>query len=242
MASTSEKTFGQRLEKGRQLSAIISSFPDYEPSNTELIPQKFSDYLNQVAELNNQVAYLNNILSETRKTRFDKYFGKDGLKERCAKIKDYVASLKDGRKSAAYKNILKEYAKFNTKTKKEPVPSTTPESGEVKKKISQSEKSFGSLIGAGRNIYQIIISISDYSPSNVLIKKDDFRVFVESVESINDEVSRNYIAADKAIKDRFLAYEGDDGLKVKIRAIKSYVSSQYGRKSNEFEEVSKIKY
>jgi hypothetical protein len=242
MASTSEKTFGQRLEKGRQIAAIISSFNEYAPSNNEINLQNFEGYLQQVEDLNNNVAHLNNILSETRKSRQNIYLGADGLKERCSKIKDYVASLKEGGKSASYKNIVREYSKFNSRTTKVPPTSTSPEAGDAKKKISQSEKSYGSLIAAGRNIYQIITSIPGYAPSNPMIQKDNFGTFLDSVDNLNNEVSRNYIAADKAIKDRYLAYEGEDGLKVKFRAIKSYVASQYGRKSNEYEEINKIKY
>ena len=53
--SNSERTFGQLLEKGRQLLPHIQNLAGYAPAEVDLEPASFDAFLNLVASANVQV-------------------------------------------------------------------------------------------------------------------------------------------------------------------------------------------
>ena len=104
MPSTSERTFGQRYTKGRELVEYLETLPAYTPGNPDLEPPNLTAFLDSIDIANNDVASKLFVLSTERETRYNLYKGENGLIKRCSQIRDYVASIHaDGKKSLDYK-------------------------------------------------------------------------------------------------------------------------------------------
>lgn len=98
------------------------------------------------------------------------------------------------------------------------------------------------MIKNGWDISMAINEIPGYTPGNELIQKDKFALFLESIDAKNKKVEQMYIPYDKAVWDRYQAYEGAAGLRLRMSKIKSYIAGEYGKQSNEYKEAVKIKY
>jgi hypothetical protein len=170
----------------------------------------------------------------------------DGLLDLSRKVRDYLASQPDGKKTAAFKSVQKLVQKMvNYRKPKNPkdIP-TPPLPGDppASKKRSTSEQSFGSLIRAGEDIHQIILLAAGYAPSNVKLTPAKFNTFLTTLDLLNDDVAAKYNAYDDAVEKRFALYEGKDGLRDRMQQTKEYIASEYGKKSNEYKDAVKIKY
>lgn len=238
MASRSEATFGQRYEKGNQMLILIQSIPNYSPTNTDISISSFQTFLTTLNQLNNTIATNQDALSQVRDARSISYTGQNGLKELGGMIRDYIGSLQGGKKTNLYKNIQKEVARLKgyKKTKIK-----TSDSVDMKS-ISQSEQSFGSLVQSGKNLLSIIQNIQGYSPSNPNITVQGFQTTLNNIEILNNSVQEKLITVTNQLANRREMYEGDNGLRIRLQMIKSYIASTFGKSSQEYKNAVSIKY
>jgi hypothetical protein len=243
MANNQDATFGQKLAKGQQILDYIKTLVNYKSPNLNLNPDKFADLLNQVNEANSIVANTKNLLAQARQKRSDLYYGEDGIKKRCAMIRDFIAILPAGKSSPAYITVQKECQKMNNykkPTKKEEITADSPENN--KKTVSSAETSFGSLLQATKNVLEVIKNIPEFSPANPIINKTGFTQFIADIEAANQAVNTQQYAYNQAVSKRSELYEGANGLHACFQGIKTFIAASYGKSSVEFKEVSKLKY
>lgn len=242
MASVSEKTFGQRLQQARNLHALIEGLADYRPSNNDITAESFGSFIDSVDKANSQAVSGNAALSEARNARIEAYHGSAGLVKFSAMVRDFIASLPGGRTAQAFKNVQRECQKmYNYHKPKKEKPGAEP-SKEEKKTISKSEQSFGSIIQCAKHIHEIIKSVNGYAPSNPALTVQGYGQFIANLEALNENASKLLIARNAALDARSKLYEGADSLKVRMRMIKDYIASNYGKDSKVYKEAVKVKY
>src|SRR6267143_6529008 len=145
MPSTSEQTFGNRLEHGRTLQVALGRILGYKPDNSALNSNNFETFLDSVEDANNLVAASGQTLSDTRVSRRTAYFGDakqgtPGLRTLAGRVRDAVGSMPGGKKSPSYKQIQRLAQKIsNYHTPNKPVTPSPGTTAAVKKKVSQSE-------------------------------------------------------------------------------------------------------
>lgn len=242
MAILSEKTFGQRYAKGRNLAVHIGSITDYAPSNTSLKVSELNALLDTIDTFNNSVATSNDLLKNSRQVRMDSFHGTNGLKARSRQVRDYLASLENGKSSVPYKSVQKETQKMTnyTKPRKEPLPDGSQATMTTH---SQAETSFGSLLQHFKNIIAIIQNMAGaYQPDNTSIHITELLSFIQNIETYNNQVQTHLTITNTQVAARQNLYEGTNGLRERMAAVKYYLSGKYGKSSQVYKDALKIKY
>lgn len=249
MPSTSERTFGNRLEHARSLHAALGKITGYKPDNTALDTAPLGTYLDSVEAANNDVAGKSQVLSDARTGRRLAYFGDakqgvPGLATLAARVRDTVGSMAGGKNSPSYRQIQRLTQKIsNYRPPKKPVtaPPGTPDAN--KKEISQSEASYGSLVQAGRDLAAAAAKVPGYNPSAADLQPAALTAAMTALADNNKTVATALVDVRNAVAARAELYESDQtGLKSKFQQAKAAVAAQFGRRSPEFQSVSHIKY
>ena len=236
MPSTSERTFGQRYTKARDLIEYLKLVPAYAPGNPDLEVPAFETFVDSVDTANNAVANQSSGLQTARDARLVLFKGPEGLIKRCAQIRDYIASVETkGKKSVEYKKVQKVVMRMRgIRLSKKRV--STGAGGTEPKTLSTSEVSFGSMLSAGKEVLQTITGLAAYAPSNTNITTANFTIFITQLDDKNSEIASKLSDWDNAIETRFDLYAA---LKDKVSKIKSALAGQYGRQSNEYKDSLK---
>ena len=242
MASSSEKTFGQRYQSGRNLVTLIENLKNYKPSNEDIMAENFSVFMDEVDQANSDVAQKKAALTEAQSARNEGFYGTGGLKKTAPMVRDFIASTNGGRASTAFRNIQRECQKMMNYSK----PKKTKDDGKAtaaeKKAVSKAETSFGSLLQDAKNILEVIKTVSAYAPSNPSLTVEGYGKFIANLEKLNETVAKLKHELDVAVEWRGKLYEGPNGLRERIRMTKDYIRANYGKTSNEFKEAGKVKY
>jgi hypothetical protein len=249
MASTSEKTFGNRLKHGRDLQIALDALPTYAPDNTALTPPNFELFLDAVESANDDVADKEQVLSDARTARRLGFFGDtstnvDGLATLAGRVRDHVGSQPGGKKSSGYKNIQRLTQKIsNYRPPKKPVSAAIGTTPSEKKKISQSERSYGSLVQSGRDLAAAAAKVPGYNPTAADLQPAALKASMKTLSDANGAVADALVDVEKAAEVRSTIYEHPDtGLQSQFQQAKAAVASQFGRRSSEYKTVSGIKY
>jgi hypothetical protein len=243
MARISEASFGNKLAKGQQLLDFVRTLPDYAPPADYLKAENFATLLDKINEANKQVASTGNLLAQARLNRTELYYGDTGAKFRCAMIRDFIGVLPTGKTSSAYVTVQKEVQKMNNYKKPSKKDETeASEKSALKRTISRSETSFGSVLQSLKNVLEIIKNLPDYKPANDLITIESLQKYINSIEQANQAVNAQLYPYNDSVVKRQEIYEGAEGLRVSFQGIKTFIAANYGKTSTEFKEVSKLKY
>lgn len=235
MASTSERTFAQRYTKARALVEYLNTLPAYAASAVELETSKLSDFLDSIETANSDVASKLSAVQTIRDERFTLYKGDAGLIKRAAQIRDYIASvLPSGKKARDFSKAQKLVQKMRGKrlTKKPPAG----ENGVTPKTISVYETSFGSLLGTGRELLEVIKTVPGFNPGNANITVAGFEGFLDTADAKNNSVAQQYEQYDNSVEARGALYAD---LQDRVTKIKLAIAAQYGKDSNEYKDVVK---
>ena len=234
MASTSERTFGQRYTKGRDLVEYLKLIPTYAPTDTDLMPTSLTTLLDDINTANSEVASAKSDLQTERDERLVMFKNSTtGLITRCAQIRDYISSfLPQGKKALDYKKVQKIVMLMRgiRLSKKPPVV----EGG--KKSISTSERSYGSMLLAGKDVLEVIKTVAGYAPSNTAITVANFTTMLAAIDAKNSSVSEMQETYDNKVETRADLYKN---LGERVTKVKAALASQYGKQSNEYKDAVK---
>ena len=249
MPSTSETTFGNRLEHARTLNQALGKITGYKPDNTALSAANFGTFLDSVEAGNNNVAGDGQTLSDARNGRRLAYFGDvkqgvAGLSTLAGRVRDYVGSVTGGKKSPSYSRIQKLTQKIsNYRPPKKPVSPSPGETATEKKKVSQSEASYGSLVQHGRDLAAAVAKVAAYNPTSADLTPAALTTAMKTLSDQNKAVADALIDASNSIDQRSKLYDDPaSGLKALFQQAKAAVASQFGRRSPEYATVSGIRY
>ncbi len=232
MANITEASLGNRLRQAQDLLQYIQKFPNYSPPRVEEQVEQFGDLLQQITTTNSQVALNKDIYSLAVDRRVQAFKGSENsLMKLVTKIRGAVEA-QYGKQSKAFQLINNQVKVIrNTKVAKPPQnPDNEKESGTV----SRSQRSYGSLTQAFRNLVQILQSLPDYNPSNPILKIEELQKFSNQLNALNDEVAEKVHTLKAARSVRNLLY---GQLKERVKRIKAYIKAQYGMQSKEYELV-----
>lgn len=249
MASTSEKTFGNRLKHGRDLQKALAALPTYAPDNTALTPANFDLFLDSVEAANDDVAGKEQVLSDARTARRLAFFGDtstnlNGLATLAGRVRDHVGSQPGGKKSSGYKNIQRLTQKIsNYRPPKKPVSAAVGTTPTEKKKVSQSERSYGSLVQSGRDLAAAAAKVPGYNPTAADLKPAALKTAMTALGQKNDDVATALADLENAAAARLEMYDHPEtGLQSQFQQAKAAVASQFGRRSSQYKTVSGIRY
>jgi hypothetical protein len=229
MPSISEKSFGQRYTKGRELVEYLRTLPSYSPGNPDLEPPALATLLNDVDAANNDAASKLSVLSTEREARYNLYKAENGLIKRCSQIRDYVASIHaDGKKSLDYKKLQR--AVQNLRGIR---ISKKPPAGSPVKTSSTSEVSFGSMLKVGKDVLEVIKLVPAYAPSNSNLTVANFTTFISLVDSKNSLVAEKLESYDNSVEARLNLY---NELDYRVTKLKLALAAQFGKTSNEYKD------
>jgi hypothetical protein len=233
MPSSSERTFGQRYTKTRELIEYLETLPTYSPGNPDLEPANLTPFLDSVDTANNDAASKLSVLSTEREARYNLYKADNGLIKRCSQIRDYVASIHpDGKKSLDYKKVQRAVQSMRGIR-----ISKKPPAGSPAKTASTSEVSFGSMLKVGKDVLEVIKLVPGYAPSNTNLTVLNYTAFVASVDAKNSVVAEKLEEYDNSVEARLSLY---DELDDRIRKIRLALAAQYGKDSNEYKDSLKF--
>ena len=236
MASISEKSFGQRYTKGRELVEYLKLLPTYAPGNTDLEATSLTTLLDNILTANSNVASKISSLQTERDARLAMYTSQTGLINKCGQIRDYIASIEaKGKKSVDYKKVQSAVKKMRGK-RLTPKPKP-PEAGATgPKKVSTSEVSFGSVLSTAFEILEVIKGNALYAPSNTALTVANFTTLLTTIDTKNKLIGQMREQWDDAVESRMSLYSD---LQTRVTKTKLALASQYGKTSNEYKDSVK---
>lgn len=233
MASTSEVTFGSRLQNAEQLLTHLQSFTGYAPPATDQSPEHLQTLVTGMRTLNTEAARGTQAYSaavDHRQKRFQK--DSDGLAKIVTPIAAAVRAAfgRDSKESADIAAMI-----TKTRSKKMKKGSNAPDT----KSISQSEHSYGSLTQTFANIIDTLESYgARYAPANDSIKIISLKRMLRDLIEANTAVTAAFGSLKQTKDDRAALYKTLSALGPHI---KDAVKSQYGANSSEHALIKGLK-
>lgn len=236
MATISEKSFGQRYTKGRELVEYLKLLPTYAPGNTLLETTSLGTLLDNALTANSNVSSKLSTLQTERDARLVMYESQTGLINKCGQIRDYIASIEEkGKKSVDFKKVQSAVKKMRGK-RLTPKPKP-PEAGATAPKISStSEVSFGSVLSTAFEILEVIKGNVLYAPSNTALTVANFTTLLNTIDAKNKLIAQRREEYDDAVEGRMSLYVD---LQNRVTKVKLALASQYGKTSNEYKDSVK---
>ena len=233
MSSISEKSFGARLLRAKNILTQIQTFGSYNPPEPTQMPVAFASFLDDITEANAiesqlRQQYKSNV--DSRQLAFRK--GTSSLLKLLPQIRGALEA-KFGKNSQAYaaaNEIIKKIKKTKTVTV-DAEPGDGNSGSNTPGSISQSQQSYGSLLGYFNDLINMLSQLAGYNPSNPALKVASLQAFALSLDSLNLGVLQKYSALHQQRQERLNLYEDLSG---RVQKIKAYVKSEYGVQSDQY--------
>jgi hypothetical protein len=233
--ANSENTFGDRLTRGREMQNIIAKFdPPFDPADTSLQSGNFSFFLDLVEARNTLVATAGP--ASTAKVSLHSSLMAT-IKSRTTRVVDYVSSNEawaqffPGVKQAADK-----VRNYHPDANKKETPATP-----AKPKRKTGQQSYGDIDQWFEKLIEAVKLVPGYSPkAESNIQNAQLVALLADYRLSNKDAAVTDAALDSGQRARKAIYDGTDGLRSKMKAIKKAVGAQYSRKSPEYAAVASI--
>ena len=234
--SNTERSFADRLARGKSINDAIMPMPNYNPQDPDISKAVYPGFLENVSAKNTEVRVKESAYSAAVADRQEAFFGSNGVKKRATMILNYCKSLKNI--GASLKSVARLVAKINNYKKTKTAAPPDPENTDAVKKHSKGEQSYGDLTQAIKDLNEILKSIPDYQPNNVLIQTATLDTFIVTLGTLNGSVNTYDNELSNLQTERNNMY---DDLKDRMKRIKSYILGDFGRDSAEYQLVGGIK-
>jgi hypothetical protein len=232
MSSTSEKTFGSRIENARKFISHLQSFQNYQPETGDYSIADYAAAI-QIAETINpfiastKLAYRQAVAE--RKALY--YEAPNSIKKLTSPIGSYVRA-KFGKDSSNYLELNGLILKIRgTKLKTQ----TTADSNAH----SMAQQSYGSLLFHFENAIAGLQTMgNEYNPGNQQIQLSALVELKNLAIEKNNTVATTFATLNPKQNERNQIY---DTLSMKTQRIKDFVKSQYGVGSSEYKLIKGLK-
>lgn len=109
--------------------------------------------------------------------------------------------------------------------------------------ISTSQQSYDSRIEFFTALIDLVSNVSSYTPNEIALTLASLNSFLFNLKTVNTAVITTTTTLDNARSNRnSILYTATTGLVVIAREVKNYIASIYGKSSDEFKNVNKIKF
>ena len=236
MASISENTFGAKLRNAQDLLNIIKGFKDYTPPRDQESVTGLTTLINSIISSNTR---LSSVLQQYKSATASRQVAYRGSSTSIDKILAPIKGAVDaqyGKKSTESLSISSAIKSMRaTKLLKAP---QDPTKETQDKGISQSERSYGSLIQSFSNLISMLGQFRGYNPSNNNLKISGLESTVLQVNTLNNLVIQKFQELKTSQTTRNSLYFD---LNERVQRVKSYVKAQYGMTSNEYKMIKGLK-
>ena len=232
IASTSERSFGSRIEKAKKLKTFLEGFTNYQPATGEFSIQELIQAISYAESLNPEVAKLLINYRQVVATRREIYFKTpNSIKKLITPINAYNRGT-FGKESATYRATNALVIKIRGEKVKD-------DKAVDPKNHSISQQSYGSLLLNFQNLINDLESLETlYDPANSTIKISNLTTIKNQAERANDNVSMAFASLTPKQDQRLATFQL---LSSKAQRIKDLVQSQYGIDSSEFKLIKGLK-
>jgi hypothetical protein len=230
----SEKSYADKLGRGNLIKDTVAGFvPVFTPGDTDLTPANFTTFLTTVEHKNSGVETMRGNYSVASGNRIQKV--KD-IKNLSTRARDYVLSVAAFKPYfATVKRLVKAIKGFRP-----PKPAPDPNNPNPKKR-NQGEQSYADIANNFKALINNLTSIAGYAPTSADLLLPALTIVQGELVTMNTNMGT--LAGDLSVTvgERSNLYDGENGLRVKMLAIKAAVKSQYGINSPEYLAVKGIK-
>ena len=236
MASTSETTFGAKLRNAQDLVNIIQGFTGYTPPRAQETVASMTTLINSIVTANASTANTMQLYKSAVAARQVAYKGTStSIEKVLSPIKGAVDAQygKKSPESASISSAIK--AMRSTKLVKLPAD---PTKETQEKSVSQSERSYGSILQSFNNLISSLQQFTGYNPSNTNLRIATLQATVTQINTLNNTVAQRIQVLKTNQTTRNTLYLD---LKERTQRIKSYVKAQYGNNSTEFNLIKGLK-
>lgn len=233
MASTVENSFGARLARAQKMLGCISTFQNFTPPRYEETPGGLSDLINQIIALNQEETSLEqqyNLMVKTRENLF--YEDANCITKLLAMIRGSVEA-QYGKESIEFKQV--DAGVRRLRTKGPTIKAATADMPESK--VSQSERSYGSLTQYFSDLVTILSQLPGFNSSNPVLQLSNLQSLVAQANQLTLEVAMRRQSLTNCRDRRRNAYKE---LKSRGSRIKAYTKSNYGLSSSEYKQIKGI--
>ena len=240
MPANTEKSFADRLGRARSMQTKIAGFsPVFAPVDPNIGPSAFESYCNGCEAANTAVSEAESVYTTVTGARSA---AADALKAIAGRVQDHVEGV------AAWKKYLKSITDasravrgVSTASKKAAAPA--PGGAPVKRARSggKSQQGYADIAKHFSKLVKAVAKITGYTaPDNTGLKLMELSASEVAYLQLNSEVQDAESTLESAQAARSNYYDGEGGLKEKMKAIKKAASGQYGRGSDQAKSVSSI--
>ena len=237
MANT-ELSYADRLQRGRDMqTATVGFSPAFAPVDSTLGAASFLTFLDGLDTLNTEVGtllgqYTTGVAQRTPMV--------EDIKDRSLRVLSLIKSNAVWKAFLpAIKSLVDKIRGNTPKPPKPPAPGESPGSPPAKKR-NKGEQSFGDIETNFEKLIALLAGVPGYTPpaadltvANLTTLANDFAAKNLAMSSLGNQLGMKQ-------KARSDAYDGDTGLRARMKAIKEAVRSQYGSSSPEYEQVKGI--
>lgn len=228
MSSTTERSYGSRIEKAKKLKTFITGFTNYQPANGEFSPDDFQLAIDEAETLSPQVATTLFNYRQVVAQRREIYTKSPlSIKRIITPINAYLRA-KYGKNSVNYLATKSLVAKIRgVKLKKQTkVDSETH---------SISQQSYGSILLNYQNLINDVEALgTQYQPANQNISLQNLLDIKTKAATSNEQVTLAFGLLTPKQDQRTATF---NTLSEKAQRIKDFVQSQYGINSSEYKLV-----
>ncbi|MDX1942941.1 MAG: hypothetical protein SFU99_20425 [Saprospiraceae bacterium] len=233
MASTIENSFGARLARAQKMLGCITNFQNFNPPRREETIEGFREFIDFIFSLNKEETGLEqayNMIVKTRENLF--YEDENCITKLLAMIRDSVEA-QYGKDSIEFNQIDSLVRQMRNSTPAiKAATADTPEG-----KVSQSERSYGSLTQYFGDLVTILSHLMGYQSSNPILQIPHLEGLVAQANQLAVEVAMRRNLLTTCRDRRRDAYEE---LKSRGSRIKAYSRSHYGLNSSEYKQIKGI--
>lgn len=242
MAGLSEQSFADRLGRARSMHSFIDGFtPAFAPLDPNIAPSAFQSYCNGCEAASNDVSAAEATYTTVTGERSS---AADALKARAGQVQDYVEANVAWKKF--HQSIIdasRAVRGISTPARKAPAPPAGSPPPPVKPARSgaRSQQGFADIAKHFSKLLKAVAKITGYSAtvgSGLVLT--ELTAQETAYNALNSAVLDAEATLDEAQTTRTNFFDGEGGLKEKMKAIKKAVSGQYGRGSDQAASVNGI--
>ena len=234
----SETTFADRLQRGRDMQAAIAIFsPAFDPADPTLAATAFMNFLDALDQLNTETSTF--VTSYTNGTA-ERMTMVAEIKDVALRVLSYLKSNPAWKKYLpGIKSLVDKIRGTSARRAKPPAATETPGSPQAKKR-NKGEQSFGEIDTNFDRLVAALGSVPGYAPTTADLTIANLTARAAAYSAKNATMSTLGQTVGLKQRDRSAGYDGDGGLREKMKAIKQAVRAQYGSSSAEYAQVKGI--
>ena len=237
--ANSERTFADRAARGRDLHAAIAEFePVFEPADAALEPATYEAFLDDLDELNTDVNTADVAVStaiQLHKTLLRT------IKQRTTQVVAHIRSVTAWKQYLpAVKQAADKVRGYRPRSKPAPPPAPGDPPEPKPRKVGQ--QSYGDIDNLFEKVIKAVKLVPGYAPpATSNIQTAQLETLQGTSRGANTDLATKDAILSRAQSLRLAAYDGETGLREKMKAIKEATKSQYGQNSDEYLSVKGIR-